>query len=737
MRKFIILIILSWHGSAVSQDFSFGQEGNNLHFSPFKNGIIPSFEKEKISDVLPPELAFVFSVSRENPALLVVARWEIAEGYYLYRDQFKFALKGGVLGEPQFPQGVVKDDIKYGQVEVYEHLLEIKLPVQDIRGALSLDISYQGCADQRICYPPIQKTVDFPATPVQLETSAFLGKNDLEEEKFLKLDEAFEFSAEFPSPSYLVVRWKIADGYYLYRDKLAFSLQGEAELGTPALPPSILEKDPLFGDVQIYKQPLLEITIPVKTKGLQAVTLNVNYQGCAAAGFCYPPTTKAVDLQLGKSSVLPEQDQLMHLLVSANVLYIVMVFFGLGLLLSLTPCVFPMIPILSSIIVGQGTQVTMARAFIMSLVYVLAMAFTYAIAGVLTGLAGENLQAAFQNPWVLASFALVFVILSLSMFGFYELQMPNALQTKLTGFSNRQQGGTLIGVAIMGILSALIVGPCVAAPLVGALMYIAQTGDAVLGGLALFVMSLGMGIPLIIVGISAGHFLPKAGGWMDSVKAVFGVMLLGVAIWMLERIIHGQVIMLLWATLLIVSAVYMGALDRLSAGVSGWHKLWKGVGLILLVYGVLLMIGAASGNVNPLQPLHNLNVTQNSSISTEAVQFKPIKGVSGLERELAAAQGKRVMLDFSADWCVSCKEMEHFTFSDAGVQQALADFVLLQADVTHNDDQDKALYKRFGIFGPPAIMFFDKNGQEQGAYRVVGFMSADDFLQHLKTVIQQ
>jgi thiol:disulfide interchange protein DsbD len=715
-----------------SQDFPLGsQDASN--FSPFDNGAsnLSPFEKEGISEIFPPDVAFVFSAEMERGGLLV-ARWQIAEGYYLYRNQFKFALKGGgVLGEPQFPPGEIKDDVKYGRVEVYKHQLEIKLPVLDSLDTLTLETSYQGCADGRICYPPIQKTINLAVT----STPALLKDAD----EFLQVDEAFVFSAEFPSPSYLVLRWKIAEGYYLYRDKLTFSLQGDGELGTPQLPPSILQKDPLFGDVQIYRQPLLEITVPIETEGLQAVTLSVNYQGCAVAGLCYPPTTKVVDLQLGKSSAMSEQDQLANLLANANILYTLIVFFGLGLLLSLTPCVFPMIPILSSIIVGQGQQITIYRAFIMSLVYVLAMALTYAIAGVLTGLAGENLQAAFQNPWVLVSFALVFVVLSLSMFGFYELQIPNALQTKLTHLSNRQQGGTLIGVAIMGILSALIVGPCVAAPLVGALIYIAQTGDAVLGGLALFVMSLGMGIPLIIVGISAGHFLPKAGGWMDSVKAVFGVMLLAVAIWMLERIIAGQVTMLLWATLLIVSAVYMGALDKLSTGMSGWHKLWKGVGLILLVYGILLMIGAASGNVNPLQPLHNLSVSHTSSeaASQATPQFKPIKGVSGLERELAAAQNKRVMLDFSADWCISCKEMEHFTFSDAGVQEALAHFVLLQADVTPNDAQDKALYKRFGIFGPPAIIFFDTNGQEQRNYRVVGFMAADEFLQHLKKVIQQ
>jgi thiol:disulfide interchange protein DsbD len=319
------------------------------------------------------------------------------------------------------------------------------------------------------------------------------------------------------------------------------------------------------------------------------------------------------------------------------------------------------------------------------------------------------------------------------MFGLYELQLPVAIQTKLSLLSNRQQGGNLIGVTIMGILSALIVGPCVAAPLAGALIYIGQTGDALLGGLALFALGLGMGMPLIVIGTSAGHLLPKKGNWMEATKAVFGVLLLATAIWMVARILPAQVTMLLWASLLIISAVYMGALDNLSVGVSGWRKLWKGVGLILLIYGVLLMIGAARGNINILQPLQTLGV--NSSEVTPTLPFKSIKGLSELEHEIAAAQPKPVMLDFYADWCISCKEMEQFTLTETQVQKLLSNFVLLRTDVTANDDQDKALYKQFGIYGPPAILFFSTTGQEQRAYRVIGFMPAVQFRTHLEKVL--
>ncbi len=749
-------------------------------------------------EVLHPDVAFVLSTYLESDSVLV-AHWQIAEGHYLYRDQFSFTLTGGgVLGEPQLPTGIMKEDLKYGSIAVYEHNVTIKLPLQEHQGLdnLTLIIRYQGCAEARLCYPPIEKTIviDLPetatlsATPAVAEPAAnqtdsqpqlptskettdskswfITGWRDMtrwlgldhNKPKFLDPEQAFIFSTAFPNAEQLILRWHIAEGYYLYRNKLKFTLQSPGQLGTPQLPPSVVQTDKVLGEVEVYQQPVLEITIPIQVAELPTITLQVEYQGCAIAGLCYPPIKKVIQLTLGQNyttsqpksadltlnqdSVVSEQDRLAHILASANVFYTIILFFGLGILLSFTPCVFPMIPILSGIIVGQGVRVTTSRAFLMSLIYVLAMAVTYAIVGVLTGLLGENLQAIFQQFWVLVAFALVFIALALSMFGFYELQMPSALQTHFTKLSNRQQGGTLIGVAIMGILSALIVGPCVAAPLMGALIYIGQTGDAVLGGFALFFMSLGMGIPLIIVGSSAGHWLPRAGEWMEVIKAIFGVMLLAIAIWMLDRVVPAQITMLLTATLLIVSAVYMGALDSIKIGVSGWRRLWKGLGIILLVYGILLLIGAASGPVNLLQPLQHLSLNQGkpnaNDNTTSLTTFKPIKGLDELIAELAAAteQNQPVMLDFYADWCISCKEMEHLTFADTKVQQLLTHFVLLQADVTSNDAQDKALYKHFGIYGPPAILFFDQTGQEQRAYRIVGFKPADQFSQHLKQVLQ-
>jgi len=412
---------------------------------------------------------------------------------------------------------------------------------------------------------------------------------------------------------------------------------------------------------------------------------------------------------------------------------IIAVFFGFGLLLAFTPCVFPMIPILSGIIAGQGAGLTTRKAFVLSLVYVLAMALTYTLVGVLAGLLGANLQAAFQNPWILTAFALVFVGLALSMFGFYELQLPSSLQSKLAELSNRQQGGTLIGVAIMGLLSALIVGPCVAPPLFGALIYIGHTGDALLGGLALFALSLGMGVPLILIGTSVGRYLPRAGAWMNTVKAVFGVALLGVAILMLERLLPPALAMVLWALLLICSAVYMGALNQLQPGANAWFKLWKGLGLVLLIYGALMLIGAAAGGRDTLQPLRGLI----PGGGVEQLGFKRIKSVADLERELAQARsdGQPVLLDFYADWCVSCQEMERYTFSDPSVMAELRRFVRLQADVTANDAEDRALIQgRFGLPGPPAILFFDRAGRELTHFRLVGFKPAEPFARHLRQV---
>ena len=430
---------------------------------------------------------------------------------------------------------------------------------------------------------------------------------------------------------------------------------------------------------------------------------------------------------------LPEQDRVAAALMSGNRWLVILSLFGAGLLLTFTPCVLPMVPILTSIIVGQGTDRRSAgtptrRAFMLSLVYVLAMALTYTVAGVLAGLFGANLAAAFQDPWIVSAFALVFVLLALSMFGFYDLQIPVSWQAGLAALSRRQQGGTWAGVAVMGALSALIVGPCVAAPLAGVLIYIGRTGDPVLGGVALFALGMGMGAPLMVAGVSAGKLLPKAGAWMDAVKAVFGVMLLAVAIYLLERVVPEPVGLLLWAALFIVVAIYMGALDSLTPGSGGWRRLWKGAGLVTLVYGVLVMVGVAGGGGDLFRPLEGVALVSGERGEDE-LEFRPVKGVDGLTAELApaAARGQVVMFDFYADWCVSCKEMERFTFRDPAVRSALSNVLLLQTDVTANDALDKALLAELGLFGPPAILFFGPDGRERRELRVVGFMNAGEF----------
>ncbi len=584
------------------------------------------------------------------------------------------------------------------------------------------------------------------------------------EDDILDPDDAFQISYD-SQPGQFNVNWIIAEGHYLYRDKMQITTDEVAIISKPLIMSAGDSKDdPIFHKTLYVFHNFADAALPYQYTGNgdKEVTFKVKYQGCSEiSGICYPPQTKKFTVKIspissamaaaqtaspGPSSassteaesiseqLVSEQDEITNALRSGNTWLTLLIFFGAGLLLAFTPCVFPMIPILSGIIVGQGEDITTRKAFYLSLVYVLAMAMTYTIVGILVGLSGENIQAWFQNPWIIGSFAAIFVALSFSMFGFYELQMPASIQNKLCQISNNQQSGNVIGVAIMGFLSALIVGPCVTAPLVGALIYIAETGDAILGGMALFSLSMGMGAPLLVIGASAGKFLPKAGAWMDAIKAVFGVLLLGLAIWLLERVAPAGATMTLWAALIIVSAIYMGAIDGLTAGSSGWKKLWKGLGVLLLIYGIIILLGLASGNRNVFQPLKGLSNFSGTTAQTEHLNFKQIKGIDGLNAELAKAKaaGKPVMLDFYADWCVSCKEMEALTFADPAVQQALKGVVLLQADVTPNDALDTELYKHFGIIGPPSIMFFDTNGEERRNYRVVGYMPAEKFSQHVE-----
>ncbi|MCP4188399.1 MAG: protein-disulfide reductase DsbD, partial [Gammaproteobacteria bacterium] len=428
-----------------------------------------------------------------------------------------------------------------------------------------------------------------------------------------------------------------------------------------------------------------------------------------------------------------EQDSFTGLLEDVS-LWSILLFFLAGVGLTFTPCVFPMIPILSSIIAGQGESITPGKAFTLSLVYVLSMATTYAVAGAIVGYYGAefNIQIWFQDPVILGIFAGIFVLLSLSMFGFYDIQMPAVIQSRLSAISNNQQGGTLIGVGLMGLFSAIIVGPCITAPLVGALIFISQTQNWQLGGLALFALGLGMGTPLLIIGTSAGSLLPRAGHWMDAVKSVFGVALLGVAIWLLERVLPVAVTMGLIAALMITSAIYLGALTNLSDDASGWRKLNKAIGVILLLYGVAYLYGAVSDSKDLLQPMRGSATT--SQDKSAHLEFRMIKGETGLQQALAESvrQQRTTMLDFYADWCISCKEMERYAFTHPGVLKALEQTNTLQTDVTSNDTKDTQLMTSLGIYGPPAILFFDAQGREIRARRVVGEMSGDEFAAHVR-----
>ncbi|MGD8853875.1 MAG: protein-disulfide reductase DsbD [Gammaproteobacteria bacterium] len=727
-------------------------------------------------DLLPADEAFALDASALSTDR-ILATWTVADGYYLYKSKFRFATDapGIRFGQPDLPPGKVKQDEFFGEIETYRGQVTVEIPViRESGAATSFDLkaTSQGCADIGVCYPPHTQvaSLTLPASAPSSGTSASapppatsegglqslsdlgIGGGFGDEDELLPADQAFQPDVEVRDANTLAAEWTIAEGYYLYRHKLEFALDaGDGVTLLPAqLPEGEHKTDEFFGDIQVFHNAANAVLPLQRSRRAEIpITLTVKYQGCAERGVCYPPMTQQFDLLLPAvataaapgagdappPAALSEQDEIAKRLTEGSQLTTLLAFFGFGLLLAFTPCVFPMIPILSSIIVGQGPNITVRKSFLLSLVYVLAMAATYTVAGVIAGKFGHNLQATFQDPWVLSSFAAVFVLLSLSMFGFYDLQMPASLQSRLSEISNRQKSGTLVGVAIMGLLSALIVGPCVAAPLAGALIYIGQTGDAVLGGLALFSLSLGMGAPLLLIGIGAGKLLPQAGVWMDKVKAVFGVLMLAVAIWLLERILPAPVVLALWAALLVLSAIYLGAVDSLPVEASGWSRLWKGVGVLSLVYGVLLLIGAASGAHDPLRPLQGIVAQSGAAYfaSEKALAFDLIKTPQDLDRALAAAQkrGQPVMVDFYADWCVSCKEMEKYTFARPEVQEALSGMVLLQADVTANDEADKALLKRFNLIGPPSILFFDETGTERPELRLVGFEPADEFVAHV------
>jgi thioredoxin:protein disulfide reductase len=584
---------------------------------------------------------------------------------------------------------------------------------------------------------------------------------------FLNPDQAFKLKAELNSARTIALNWEIAKGYKLYRERVKVSVDGgSASVKEPVLPKGIMITDPSTNEkLEIYHDKL-SVDVPlVKADG--AFTLNVEYQGCAEDGLCYPPMTRSFKVDPGNPGVLspvaepqvadagagavsafadqaapspaaqaeaPSADNDLNLakstLAGGSLWKIALAFLAFGLLLSFTPCVLPMIPILSSIIVGEG-DVTRRRSFLMALAYCLGMALVYTALGVAAGLAGEGLAGALQKPWVLMVFALLLVTLSLSMFDVYQLQMPAALQTRLSKTSGSLKGGRFAGVFFMGALSALIVGPCVAAPLAGTLVYISQTRDVVIGGLALFSMAMGMSVPLLLVGLSAGSLLPRAGAWMIGVKYVFGLLLIAVAIWMVSPVIPAAAVMVAWGAFAILCAVFLGIFDKLPEKSTIALKFGKALALVLFVIGVLELIGATSGGTNALEPLSQLHGSSNAGSGEEKkLNFTRIRSAAELDQALQSAK-KPVMLDFYADWCVACKEMDRFTFHDPKVISQLNNLTLLQVDVTANSSDDRALMKRFGLFGPPGIIFFDGSGKEIPESRVVGVLEATAFFSHV------
>ena len=608
---------------------------------------------------------------------------------------------------------------------------------------------------------PVMRALSFLAACLALLLLAVVATPTRAADDFLEPEKAFRFSARMADPQTAEVLFQVADGYYLYREQFKVSATG-ATTGAPQIPPGKVKFDETFNkNVETHRGDV-RIRVPLQSPAGQVVELSVVSQGCADAGLCYPPMTSVARLDLAAvvaqapanaAATEPirqagtdwtDSATVDRVLKSGKFWTIVGAFFVMGLALSFTPCVLPMLPILSSIIVGSngGQAVSRMRGLALATAYALGMAMVYTLFGIAAGLAGEGLAAALQKPLVLAAFALMLVVFSLSMFDVYELQLPGALSNRLNATSQRLPGGQAAGVFLMGGISALIVSPCVTAPLAGALVFIGQSRDVTLGGAALFAMAAGMSVPLLALGASAGAWLPKSGSWMHAVKRAFGLLLIGVAIWIVQPVLHTAAALAAWGLLLLAAGFMLRPFDPNPH--SGAPRVWlqRAVGVAMLALGVMQFVGAASGGSDPLQPLSHLSrqgasAASNASAGTAAAgaahgpQFQRVKSVAELDAAVQSA-GRPVMLDFYADWCVSCKEMERFTFTDPSVAALMGHALLLKADVTANSDDDKALLKRFNLFGPPGTIFFDAKGKEIDGVRVIGFQNAERFAQTLK-----
>ena len=733
---------------------------------------------------LPPEQAFVLSTEVLS-ADMIRAKWHVVDGYYLYREKFKFESNSpGITTDVGiYPKGKVKEDEFFGKVETYRGDIFIDIPLNRMSDTqtLELNITSQGCADIGICYPPQKQVVQFNLPPMPAKATAAdatssddssfsplsaikkLGDSLLsdDEQKFLPVDEAFAFSAEVEDGNTIKASWDIAEGYYLYRDKFSFALQDAngVELGQINMPAGKEKVDESFGKMIVYFKSV-DLLLPLNRTQLDPteVTLIAKYQGCAEAGLCYPPQTKPMPISLPAGQAIPtaasaadtsgsvspttEGDGEKRSFIG-NLLFA----FGIGLLLSFTPCVLPMIPILVGVIVGQsGAQPSKMRSGMLSGSYVMGTALTYSVAGWLAGASGQQLQAYTQNAWGIGFVVAILLLLSLSMFGFYEIQMPSAIQSRLQMKSQNVKGGSMFGTFFLGTVSALIVGACVTPLLMLVLGIAIQSGDPVLGASMMFAMAMGMGVLLVMVGVGAGHLLPKAGGWMDIIKYVFGVLLIGVAIYLMTPLMDVP-ILLLWGIFFIVVGIYMGATQAVPEGASKWRYMWKGLGTVLLIWGVLALIGGMQGNRDIMQPIDTSRIgmtggAQGTATQTALVEphdlFIHLKNTSQLDAQLAKAKaaGKPVMLDYFATWCIDCRRMEKATFNNPQVQKILQDkFVALQVDVTDpNNAETEAIKKRFKVFGPPAMLFFDANGKARKDLNFYGFKSPDEFIATLDKI---
>ena len=686
-------------------------------------------------EFLPPEDAFKYTATAD--AQTVTIEWHATKGYYLYKKRMGLsaATPGVTVGDSVYPKGEIHKDDYFGEQEVFRNSFKVSAPLTGARpgDTIALKLKWQGCADAGLCYPPSvwDATVKVSAAAHAAAVPEVEGK-----EEFLDPEVAFVLTGDAQSTNNIQLNWRIADGYYLYKKRIKLEPANAAQpIGEIVLPKGEPHSDEYFGEQEVYRQSL-DATFSVPPSDAKSVDVKVTYQGCADAGLCYPPIIKTlsvslegapagtgpIELKTGSDGYVSEQDSFTARLATGSLWLVFAIGYIGGLLMGFTPCVLPMVPILSGIIAGGGANMSSRRAFFLSLSYVAGIAVIYVTMGMLVALlgGGVNLQAIFNQLWILVPFALLFVVLAASMFGMFTIEMPSFVQSMLSNASNKQRAGTFIGVGVMGALSALIVSACVAPVLIGALTFIAQGGSVARGAIAMLAIALGMGTPLMLIGTSAGALLPRAGAWMETIKNLFGVMFLAVAVWLLNRVVMGWGSMLLWSIPAFATAWVLWSVHSKSATT---RRVWRAVGVVFGLYGALMIVGGALGSTNPLAPLPMFASKANQ------LEFKRIKTVADLEREVAAANaaGKSVMLDFYADWCVSCKEMEHNTFTQPDVQAALKNTVLLQSDVTANDDADKALLQHFGIFGPPTIAFYGADGTERRNFRVVGFMKAAEF----------